>query len=191
MRSATPPARNRRYPANLQACSGGPDALGGARKLPAGYCGAATLKPLQQAIAGRQLPPGRQSASWEARKSILRWSNSSVTFLIAIVFAWVESHRESTSSVVSRPSARQATAVSIRPIAVAASDDENADHTLACRTGPAACLRRVCRRGRRVDQYHGVPHDADQLHRPHQCVLCCSHRASSRLLSLLSLCPQS
>jgi hypothetical protein len=121
----------------------------------------------------------------------LGWSNSSVTFLIAIVFAWVESHRESTSSVVSRPSARQATAVSIRPIAVAASDDENADHTLACRTGPAACLRRVCRRGRRVDQYHGVPHDADQLHRPHQCVLCCSHRASSRLLSLLSLCPQS
>ena len=71
MRSATPPAPNWRYPANLQTCSGGPDALGGARKLPAGYCGAATLKPLQQAIAGRQLPPGRQSASWEARKSIL------------------------------------------------------------------------------------------------------------------------
>jgi hypothetical protein len=84
MRSATPPAPNWRYPANLPVCSGGPDALGGARKLPAGYCGAATLKPLQQAIAGRQLPPGRQSASWEARKSILKGvhSKSAVGILI-------------------------------------------------------------------------------------------------------------
>ena len=56
--------------------------LGGARKLPAGYCGAATLKPLQQAIAGRQLPPGRQSASWEARKSILTVGE---VFLIKVI----------------------------------------------------------------------------------------------------------